>query len=48
VKTKLLTYLFCSHRFHKIVIYFMFENAEETNLGQFLKNYRTFYHKHCH
>jgi hypothetical protein len=39
---------FCSHKFHKIENYFYFLNAEEKNLGQFSKNYRTFYPKVCH
>jgi hypothetical protein len=33
---------FCSHKFHKIEIYYIFWNAEEKNLGQFSKNYRIF------
>ncbi len=36
---------FCSHKFHKIVI---FLKCWRTNLGQFSKNYRTFYTKNCH
>ncbi len=39
--------LFCSHKFHKIKSYF-FLNAEEKNLTQFSKNYRTLYPKICH
>jgi hypothetical protein len=34
--------------FHIIENYFLFCNAEEKNLGQFSKNYRTFYSKNCH
>jgi hypothetical protein len=30
----------------KIILYFL--NAEEKNLGQFSKNYKTFYPKLCH
>jgi hypothetical protein len=37
---------FCSHRFHKIVNYRYF--IFEVNLGQFTKNYITFYTKICH
>ncbi len=36
---------FCSHKFHKIVNFINFFNAEEKNLGQFSKNYRTFTQK---
>jgi hypothetical protein len=32
----------CCQKFHKIANYFSFWTAEEKNLGQFLKNYRTF------
>ncbi len=39
----LLSYLFCCHKFHKILKLFYFWNAEEKNLGQFSKNYSTFY-----
>jgi len=43
------TTFFCSHKFHKIENYFIFLNAEEKNLGQFSKNYRTYYTtKICH
>ncbi len=35
---------FCSHIFHKIVNYFIFEMRKK-NLGQFSKNHRTFYTK---
>ncbi len=35
----------CSHKFHKIK-FFYFWNAEEKNLGQFSKNYITFYSKY--
>jgi hypothetical protein len=37
----------CSHKFHKIVNYFGFEVLKKKNLGQFSKNYRTFYQKNC-
>ncbi len=37
----------CSHKFHKIVNYFSFEVLKRKNLGQFSKNYRTFYQKNC-
>ena len=37
----------CSHKFHKIVNYFSFEVLKKKNLGQFSKNYRTFYQKNC-
>ncbi len=33
-----------SHKFQKIELFY-FWNVEEKNLGQFSKNYRTFYHK---
>jgi hypothetical protein len=36
---------FCSHKFHKIVNYFIFEMLKKKNFGQFSKNYRTFYPK---
>jgi hypothetical protein len=39
---------FCSHKFNKIVNYFIFEMVEKKNLGSFSKNYRTFYSKICH
>ncbi len=39
---------FCTHKFHEIENYFIFLNAEEKNLGQFSKNYITFYPKNCH
>ena len=35
---------FWSHKYHKIEV-FNFWNGEEKNLGQFSKNYRTFYPK---
>jgi hypothetical protein len=38
---------FCSHKFHKIVNYFIFEMLKK-KLGQFSKNYRTSYSKNCH
>ncbi len=46
VKKNVFSYgtFYCSHKFHKIVNYFFF-NAEEKNVGQFLKNYRTFTQK---
>ncbi len=34
-------------KFNKIVNYFSFEVLKEKNLGQFSKNYRTFYQKNC-
>jgi hypothetical protein len=34
-------------KFNKIVNYFSFEVLKKKNLGQFLKNYRTFYQKNC-
>ncbi len=37
----------CCHKFHKIENYFMFEVLKKKNLGQFSKNYRTFYPKNC-
>jgi hypothetical protein len=37
----------CSHKFHKIVNYFSFEVLKKKNLGQFSKDYRTFYQKNC-
>jgi hypothetical protein len=42
VKKKLLSYLFCSHKFHKIENYFIFEMRKKKNLAQFSNNYRTF------
>ncbi len=36
-----------SHKCHKIELFY-FWNVEEKNLGQFSKNYRTFYPKNCH
>ncbi len=38
----------CSHKFRKIENYFSFEVLNKKNLGQFSKNYRTFYPKNCH
>jgi hypothetical protein len=35
----------CVHKFHKIENHFSFESVKEKNLGQFSKNYRTFYPK---
>jgi hypothetical protein len=39
---------FCSHKFHKIENYFIFEIVKKKFLGQFLKFFRTFYPKICH
>ncbi len=39
---KICYHTFCSHKFHKINKLFYFWNAEENNLSQFSKNYRTF------
>ncbi len=39
---------FCSHKFHKIEHYLIFEILKEKNLGQFSKNSRTFYSNNCH
>ncbi len=39
---------FCSHKNHKIGNYINIWTGEEKNLGQFTKNYRTFYPKNCH
>ncbi len=36
---------FCSHKFHKIVNYFIFEMPKKKNLGQFPRIYRTFTQK---
>jgi hypothetical protein len=47
VKKNLLTYLFCSLKFHKIVNYFIFEVLKKKKLGQYSKNYRTFYPQIC-
>jgi hypothetical protein len=53
IKTKerggknLLSYLFCSHKYHKIENYFIFELMKK-KLGPFTKNYRTFYPNNCH
>jgi hypothetical protein len=49
VKKNLLSYvtIFCRHKFHKIENYFSFEMLKKKNLGQFSKNYRTFYPKNC-
>ncbi len=33
---------FCSHKYHKIVNYFIFELVKKKTLGQITKNYRTF------
>jgi hypothetical protein len=38
---------FCSNKFHTIENYLIFEMLKE-KLGQFSKNYRTFYTKSCH
>ncbi len=49
VKKKLSSYLFLQpQKFHKIENYFIFEMLKKNNLGQFSKNYRTFYPKICH
>jgi hypothetical protein len=45
VKKNLLSYLLCSHKFHEIENYFSFEVVKKKNLGQFSKNYITFYPK---
>jgi len=45
-KTSCHTFL-CSHKFHKIVNYFGFEVFKKKFLGQFSKNYRTFYQNNC-
>jgi hypothetical protein len=37
-----------SNKFHKIENYFIFEMLKKKNLGQFSKNYRTFYLKIWH
>ncbi len=47
VKKKLLSYLFCSHKFHKIEKCFILTCLRK-KFGQFSKNYRTFYPKICH
>jgi hypothetical protein len=39
---------YCSHKFHKIEYYFIFEMMKKKNFGQFSKNYGTFYPKICH
>ncbi len=39
---------FYSHKFNKIVNNFMYEMLNRKNLGQFSKNYWTFYSKNCH
>ncbi len=41
-------YLLCSHKFHKIENYFSFKGLKKKTLGQFSKNYGTFYPKYCH
>jgi hypothetical protein len=41
---KFVVNLFCSHKCHKILNYFIFGMLKK-NLGQFSKNYRTFYKK---
>ncbi len=45
---KLVVTFFCSHKFHIIENYFVFEMLKKKNLGQFSNNYRTFYSKNCH
>jgi hypothetical protein len=47
VKRNLLSYLFCSYKYHIIENYFIFE-LEKKNLDQFTKNYSSFYAKNCH
>ncbi len=42
VKKNMLPFLFWSHKFHKIELFYVW-NVEEKNLVQFSKNYRTFY-----
>jgi hypothetical protein len=44
---RLLYYLFCSLKYHKIETYFIFELVKKL-FGQFAKNYRTIYPKSCH
>jgi hypothetical protein len=43
----LLSYLFCSHKCHKLENYFIF-GMRKKKLAQFSKYYRTFYPKICH
>ncbi len=37
----------CSHKFHKIVNILVLKWWRKKNVGQFSKNYRTFYQKNC-
>ncbi len=48
VKKNCCNTFFCGHKFHKIENYFIFEMLKKKKLGQFLKNYTTFYPKNCH
>jgi hypothetical protein len=49
VKNILLSYLFCSHKFHKIANYLIFcVLKKKIWSNEFSKNYRTFYPKNCH
>jgi hypothetical protein len=48
-----LSYLFCSHNFHKILNYFNFEHLTgkvqcRKNLNKLTKNLRVFNPKHCY
>jgi hypothetical protein len=47
VKKNLLSYFFCSHKYHKIEKKIIFEMLKEKFLA-FSKNYRSFYPKICH
>ncbi len=40
--------LFCGYKFHKNKNYLIFLMLKKKKLGQFSKNYRTFYSKICH
>ncbi len=42
------TAFFCSQKYNENWKLFYFWTGEENNLGQFTKNYRTFYPKNCH
>ncbi len=44
VKKSLMSYLFCSHKFHKIANYLIFFNVEEKNLA----NIKKIIPKNCH
>jgi hypothetical protein len=48
VEKHLLSYLFLQPQISQNCELFYFLSAEEKNLGQFSKNYRTFYPKNCH